>query len=173
MPEGVSYEGVFGRADKQAESRATPRQFSAPTASPYAHRAPVGGSLAARLSAPEVDVSSAADTVAAPPPQSPAKLAPPPVKLDPALASLAARVKSGQPPSPEDARFLRDGKVAIRVWLNDVSAAALASLKALGFEVTAPPDKGQVIIGRIVAARLEALSKLACVRYVAGAEARL
>ena len=97
---------------------------------------------------------------------------PPPVKLSPALAALAARAKAGTAPTLDDLRFLRDGKVTVRLWLDDASDAALAQLKALGFEVTAKPDAARVVIGRIAVARLDALSQLACVRYVEPWEAR-
>jgi Ca-activated chloride channel family protein len=159
MPEGVSYEGVFGEADAMkagAPASASNRAFAAQAR---------GSALAGALVKEEM--RSRPQTVL------PAAVPPPlPNKLDPALAALASRLKGGQPLAPADARFVRDGKIAVRVWLNDTSNAALAQLKALGFEVVAQPDKAKVVIGRIAAGKLEALSELACVRYVALAEAR-
>jgi Ca-activated chloride channel family protein len=156
MPEGVSYEGVFGEKDKALMGNAMP-----------AASARSGMVMAA---AEKVESFAGGRAAVAPPPPPPPP--PAPVKLDPALAALAARVKGGQAFAAADAKFVHDGKIAVRVWLNDSSEASLALLKNLGFEVTARPDRTKVVIGRLAADKLEALSKLAEVRYVALAEAR-
>ena len=127
-----------------------------------------GGLSARRMRAPATLMPPPA-----PPPSAAAtKPVQPGVKVAAALAALAARAKAGTAPTPDDLRFLRDGKVSVRLWLEDASGAALAQLGALGFEVTAKPDAARVVIGRIAVARLDALSQLACVRYVEGWEAR-
>jgi hypothetical protein len=61
----------------------------------------------------------------------------------------------------------RTGKVLVQVWLVDASDAAVAKLKALGFELTARRATMKMVIGRIDAGRLKALSELAAVKYVA------
>jgi len=86
------------------------------------------------------------------------------------LAALTAKAKGGQTLAQDEARLVRDGKVTVRLWLNDASDAVLAQLKALGFEVTAKPDAAKVAVGRIAVARLEALAALGCVRYVEPAQ---
>ena len=78
----------------------------------------------------------------------------PAVKLHPDLTGTAVNA------------MVKNGKVEIRVWLNDVSAAALGELKKLGFELTLQPKTAKVVIGRIAADKLKALSELQVVRYV-------
>ena len=58
-------------------------------------------------------------------------------------------------------------KLEVQVWLTDGSAAAIEELKKLGFEVIAQPKSAKMVIGRITADKLDALSKLAVVTYVA------
>ena len=43
----------------------------------------------------------------------------------------------------------------------------LAQLKALGFELVLDPKTAKLVIGRLPVEKLEALAKLAVVRYVA------
>jgi hypothetical protein len=72
------------------------------------------------------------------------------VKIDPSLLS-------------------RTGKVQVQVFLSDASPAAMAKLRALGFEVMVKPGAMKMVIGRIDAANLKALSELTVVKYVAAA----
>jgi Ca-activated chloride channel family protein len=61
---------------------------------------------------------------------------------------------------------VRTGKVRIQIALAEASAANLAALKKLGFELLAHPHRGRLVIGRIDAANLEAVARLPFVRYV-------
>jgi Ca-activated chloride channel family protein len=71
-------------------------------------------------------------------------------KLHPSLAGLAG------------AR-----KVDVQVWVTARSEQNLAALKALGFElVSAPSAQSKLYIGRMEAAKLEILSRLAFVTYI-------
>lgn len=71
-------------------------------------------------------------------------------KLDPALAALAAK----------------PGKAKVRVWLSDTFPETMRQLKELGLEITLAPAGAKFVEGRIDHAKLEALAKLAFVRYV-------
>jgi hypothetical protein len=88
-------------------------------------------------------------------------------KLHPAIAALIDRVRvPGKKPGAGEEKFVRDGKAEIQLWLADASAAALAELKRLGFEIVLEPKGAKLLIGRIPITNLEALAKLAAVRYI-------
>jgi Ca-activated chloride channel family protein len=74
-------------------------------------------------------------------------------KLDPALATLAKGAD-------------RTTKVDVQVLLRDASAATMAQLQQLGFEVVRPAGRDLMLIGRIAAGRLAELSAVGAVRYV-------
>jgi Uncharacterized protein containing a von Willebrand factor type A (vWA) domain len=61
----------------------------------------------------------------------------------------------------------RTGKVDVRVSLKEVTPEAIQQLKALGFEVFGQPSGARMVLGRIDSGKLEALSKLSCVTYIA------
>jgi hypothetical protein len=71
-----------------------------------------------------------------------------PVKIDPSLRG-------------------RTGKLEVRIFLSEVSAAVLEQLKKLGFEIVLQPKTAKMVIGRIGADKLAELEKLAAVIYVA------
>jgi Ca-activated chloride channel family protein len=71
-----------------------------------------------------------------------------PVKIDPSLRG-------------------RTGKLEVRIFLSDVSAAVLEQLKTLGFELVLQPKTAKMVIGRIDASKLAELEKLTAVIYVA------
>ena len=50
-----------------------------------------------------------------------------------------------------------------------MSAETISALKKLGFEVLTRPESAKLIIGRIDAGKLDALSKLAAVTWIAPA----
>jgi Ca-activated chloride channel family protein len=66
----------------------------------------------------------------------------------------------------DEAGFVRNGKAEVQVWLTDKSAASLAKLKELGFEVVLDPNGSKLIVGRIAVDKLEALARLDFVKYV-------
>jgi Ca-activated chloride channel family protein len=160
MPEGVSYEGVFGDADR--------KQLN------------VGGLVAAKpmraygrgdagtgaMQAPASPAAEEKDMPAPPPSPADAWTA----KLAPAVAAVVERVKSRSAPAAGEGAFVRDGKAEVRVWLTDVSEATLAKLRALGFEVVLSPKTAKLVVGRIAVGKLGALARLAEVQYVAPSE---
>jgi hypothetical protein len=89
-------------------------------------------------------------------------------KLHPSIAAVVTRLKNKQSQaSADEAKFVRNGKAEIQVWLTDKSAAAIEQLKKLGFEVILNPQSSKLIIGRLTVEKLAALAELAVVRYVA------
>jgi hypothetical protein len=89
-------------------------------------------------------------------------------KLDPWLFTVVERLKQkGSQPSAEEARFVRDGKAEVQIWLTEKSPEVLAQLKQLGFEVLLDPQTAKLVIGRLPVEKLAALADIKAVRYVA------
>ena len=89
-------------------------------------------------------------------------------KIHPSILGVIERLKKKDTnPSAEEARFIRNGKAELQVWLTDKSDEALAKLKELGFEVVLDPKTSKLVIGRLPIEKLEALADLKFVRYVA------
>jgi Ca-activated chloride channel family protein len=161
MPEGVSYEGVFGD-----------------TSSPLAMQTSAIGFAPASIQ-PRAALSRAQSTVYVPKTRSAdrAEVAGPAellrrqasTKLHPALVQLIESVKTNGAASANRAAFVKDGKAELQVWLSDTTPAAIAQLKKLGFEVTLEPKSAKMLIGRIAVGQIEALSQLEIVRYAAPA----
>ena len=90
------------------------------------------------------------------------------VKLHPAILAVIERLKSkNATPGADEAKFIRDGKAEIQIWLTDKSDEILAELKKLGFEVVLDPKTAKLVIGRLPIEKLAALADLKSVRYVA------
>ena len=89
-------------------------------------------------------------------------------KIHPSILGVIERLKKKDTnPSAEEARFIRNGKAELQIWLADKSDEALAKLKELGFEVVLDPKTSKLVIGRLPIEKLEALADLKFVRYVA------
>jgi hypothetical protein len=89
-------------------------------------------------------------------------------KLHPSLLAIVDRLKDPKlPASADEAKFVRDGKAELQIWLTEKSEATLAKLKALGFEVVLDPKSSRLVIGRLSIDKLAALAEMAEVRYVA------
>jgi Ca-activated chloride channel family protein len=163
MPEGVSYEGVFGgEADKNqmavgGAGRARPMMKTSRIGGYAAAPKPVA-QPASTVATEEKDVDEV--SVDAPPP--PPHIA----KLDPALVAVVERVKKHAAAGPDEGAFVADGKAELQVWLTDTSEATIEKLRKLGFEVVLAPKSAKMVVGRISVDKLEALAKLAEVRYV-------
>ena len=94
-------------------------------------------------------------------------------KLHPSLVAVVDRLKDPKvAASADEAKFIRDGKAEVQIWLTEKSEATLAKLKALGFEVVLDPKSAKLVIGRLSIEKLAALAEMAEVRYVAPQTAR-
>jgi Ca-activated chloride channel family protein len=134
LPEGVSYEGIFGPTG-EARPMMQAMSFGTPT---FASRA----KMSVFRSAPE----AMADAPISPRPAT---------KLAPALTGANV------------ARLVQNGKVEVQVWVVNVSQAVLNELRKNGFEIIGEPKTAKLVIGRIAPDKLEALSRLGVVTYVA------
>jgi len=89
-------------------------------------------------------------------------------KIHPSIMAVIERLKKkDMKPTTEEARFVRDGKAELQVWLTDKSDENLAKLKQLGFEVVLDPKTSKLVISRLPIEKLEALVDLKFVRYIA------
>jgi len=89
-------------------------------------------------------------------------------KLHASLLAVVERLKKkGAAPGAEEARFVREGKAEVQVWLTEKTDEVLAELRALGLEVLLDPKTSKVVIGRLPVEKLSALAELKAVRYVA------
>jgi Ca-activated chloride channel family protein len=152
MPEGMSYEGVFGSENRM---EVAPAQAAAG----FGARGGGGGFLGSLTGA----MPAAAPM---PMPPVPPAMAPPepPSRLDARVAALIQRVAAGARPSVDEARFVFGGEAYLRITLSDASAGALQRLRQAGFTITR--QEGGVIIGHAPVAKVEAISKLAVVTRI-------
>jgi hypothetical protein len=89
-------------------------------------------------------------------------------KMNPSIAAVIDRLKNkNAQPAGDEAKFVRNGKAEIQVWLTDKSPETIAQLKQLGFEVVLDPKTAKMIIGRLPLEKLAALAELKSVRYIA------
>jgi Ca-activated chloride channel family protein len=152
MPEGVSYEGVFG-SERMVKAAYVPAAGGVvggvPMAAPMAHRT--------------LAVESAADAAIyrmGPEERKKRELE---SKLHPSIVLAIERSKR---PGQAPLAFVRGGKAEVQVFLTDTSEATLAQLRALGFEIVLQPKTAKIVIGRIPVGKLAALAGLDVVRYV-------
>ena len=177
MPEGVSYEGVFGREEndslapnggivmgslstaKVARSAAVQTSggvgsgFSAgsyggPTAAP--------SGIVAPMRIREADPGPETAVVRDDPQKTPAS------KLDPALLEALDCSNAGK----QGCKLVDKGEVRIVVFLKDASDATLQQLKSAGL-VFINDGKQKKVIGRIAITKLEAFMKIEAVQFVA------
>ncbi len=87
-------------------------------------------------------------------------------KINPSISALIARLKSNQAAKADEARFVREGKAEIQVWLTDKTPANLTKLKELGFEILLDSKTSSLVIGRLPVEKVERLVELEFVRYV-------
>jgi Ca-activated chloride channel family protein len=89
-------------------------------------------------------------------------------QFHPALLAVINRLKDKKlSPSPEEAKFIHNGKAEVQIWLTDKSDETMHRLKELGFEVVLDSKTAKLVIGRLPIEKLTALAELKSVRYVA------
>jgi Ca-activated chloride channel family protein len=145
MPEGVSYEGVFGKEADSVMNVASRAYAVSATAG-------VGGGVIGGI-------------VGGVPSRQMVTLAPPP----PAAKAQASYESRDQALKLDPSLLKLTGKAMVKVFLTDTSETVIAQLRSLGFELTGKPGAMKIVIGRIDASKLKQLSELAAVKYVAPA----
>ncbi|MEX2302244.1 MAG: VIT and VWA domain-containing protein [Bryobacterales bacterium] len=181
MPEGVSYEGVFGQANEQ---RGAPgRQAVAGLAYKSMAAPGAGGGFlatdAVAVSPPPRRENAQAEAWRKRPGEVDAGVRGGESsrgdrdrvavrgKLHPALLSVFERQQQGNlQPTAQEGRYIQNGKVAVEIWLTDATPEVLSQLKQLGFEPAEQPKVAKILTGRIDIAKLMDLAKLSGVRHV-------
>jgi Ca-activated chloride channel family protein len=88
-------------------------------------------------------------------------------KFNPSVLAVIDRLKNkNSVAGADEAKFIRNGKADIQIWLTEKSGETIAALKALGFEVVLDPKSAKMVIGRLPIEKLAALAELKSVRYV-------
>ena len=88
-------------------------------------------------------------------------------KFNPSVLAVIDRLKDKKlGATPDEARFIHNGKAEVQIWLTDKSDETMAKLKELGFEVVLDPKTAKMVIGRLPVEKLAALAELKFVRYV-------
>ena len=150
MPEGVSYEGIFGeREEGLVRPAAMPAAFNTGVVGGIL----TPGTIAIAPPAVEMLAGSHRSDLSS--------------KLHPSVARLVAALKRGARPQ---AGFIRAGRVELQIWLRDTSPPELERLKALGFHIVAQPRPG-LIVGTLPLERLLEAAQWSAIRYIAPWEA--
>ncbi len=156
IPDGVSYEGVFGRDQEVVGFR---NRAMRPAAN--MSKSLLGGVFAQEdYHAASVMVDKLEED------RSSGGLNELKSKLDSFLQAMLNKKKEGKDYTPDESVRLQDGKVMVQVWLADTKEKTLSQLKKLGFRSVAQPKSGHLVIGYIAVEQIEALAKLGIVRYV-------
>jgi Ca-activated chloride channel homolog len=160
MPEGVSYEGVFGSSSRDAAKMMSP-MAAAPTAGfigGIAGSSVVGG-------VPGGVVGGVLRESRMAPPKGNAQSISPAMRDEKADSNrLHAQVQAWI----EEVRAgRRAGEVQVEILLTAVTPEILAKLKQLGFHSTTPSREERRLVGRIAAEKLELLVRLPEVLYLA------
>ncbi|HEY0546960.1 MAG TPA: VIT and VWA domain-containing protein [Pyrinomonadaceae bacterium] len=195
LPEGVSREGVFGEKDEETgasnfnlRNNPQPAVLSksvsvnrknkmirrpAKEAPPPKGRSG-GGAGNGQGAGMMANANVSADMTVDDRSDGPARLSPKErkeqellAKLHPSIAALIERIKNKKARAGADeAKFVRDNKAEIQIWLTDKSTPVLEELKKLGFEIVLDPQSAKLVIGRIPLDKLAALAELKTVVYI-------
>lgn len=156
MPDGVSYEGVFGE-DKdsvvlgRSKEIYAPRRVLAEPAQPAATAKPVISGRVMKSTVAEERKNSV-------------------MKMERRLERLVEMVKAGKTDFGKGYEFVKNGRAEVRIYVKEKSEKTLAALKKLGFEQVVSAKSGNVYVGRIDVSKLEELAKLTEVTYIAPLE---
>lgn len=187
MPDGVSYEGVFG-ADKSemqyaysGRNVAAVGAFGSLSLSKNTRSAGVGAGSGGGVAGGAFQVSPSVIPPSPPPPASQsvtvsATESVPVVAVPKAPTGERKLLESKLHPklleefdcwkkSTHGCQLPSDGTVELQLWLNDNSSAVLEQLKALGFTTSQTRSKQKVLVGRIAVEKLQDLAKITAVRF--------
>jgi Ca-activated chloride channel family protein len=167
MPEGVSYEGIFGPAERG------PGLVKSRMKSSYGGAVSGGGvpsSPVMRSPSKFALHEESLDADAGIPTQVPKTHADRvKLKLKPPLNELSKLLKEkgkNGSLSIKGKLEVKDNKVEIQIWLTDLKPETLKKLKGLGFELTYKDATMKLVIGRILVKNIEKLADLDTVKTV-------
>src|SRR6185369_4940115 len=131
MPEGMSYQGVFGTEMERDQMAPMPVRAMAPGFVGGVIGGVMGGSRSKLAGTPPPPINRPAENAQVE--EKPVIPAPqPPAKLEPVIAALIQRVKTAGRPSVDDAKFVFGDQAFIRVTLTAATPAAIEQLRKAG-----------------------------------------
>jgi hypothetical protein len=182
MPEGVSYEGVFG---KEQDGRGYVFAQLGMTNGPVAMKSmPRGGFGGGSGGGPvgsvnqTVEVTSSASVAAAPPPPLPpmsiprdslhhqSKLSPERKALESKLQPALLRAFDCAATHEHDCKLVHDGVVELEIWLSKSSPSVLEQLRSAGFRPATDRSGGKRLLGKLPVENLRLLAQIAEVKFV-------
>ena len=177
MPEGVSYEGVFGGQAKQFDRLSQFYQLGSASSAVVVTKSGgggvgygggvMGGVVAAPRVSQSVQPPPSADVVGVQDgTRSGAKLAPERKLLESKLPQALLAAFDCAAKGQRDCRLVREGRVEVQIFLNRGSTGVLDQLLNLGFEPAQGDYEKGVIKGRLPVEKLQALVRIAEVRFV-------
>jgi Ca-activated chloride channel family protein len=180
MPEGVSYEGVFGNEqDGRGYVFAQLGMTNGPVAMKSPRAALGGGSGGGPVGSVNqtVEVTSSA-SVAAGPPAPPAigiprdslrhqsKLPPERKALESKLQPALLRAFDCAAKHEHDCKLVHDGLVELEIWLSKSSPSVLEQLRSAGFRPATDRSGGKRLLGKLPVENLQSLARIAEVQFV-------
>lgn len=166
MPEGVSYEGVFGLGAADDDSFVTRGSLAGPAGPMAALRTSVAKRSKFDSAADAMVIGTVEDELSEMKPEERRQHLTQ-TRLDPLLQGLSRKLdKNGNYSLPGKVE-VKQGKVRVSIRLADDSGANLARLKAMGFVISASTKSVKMVIGLVPANKLDELAQLDFVRYVA------
>jgi Ca-activated chloride channel homolog len=190
MPEGMSYEGIFGTGDKQFDRLTMFAKLSAPQ-----RVRSVGGGIASGSGAGYGPTATSGAAALAPPPSAPPfqtqELSSPYQKWldedvvyiitaptpEPTPSSERALLESKLSPAvlaqfdcwkkqSSDCKQGPDGTIEVQLFLTQDPSAVVKKLNATGLEVSLVRSKEKLVIGRLPLDKLTEIAKLEIVKFV-------
>ena len=166
MPEGVSYEGIFGPAER-GPSPVMSRMKSSYGGGSYGIAPASPAMTSPSLNTLHEESMGSDDSLIIQVPKTHADRVK--LKLKPPLNELSKlfkeKGKNGSL-SIKGKLEVKDNKVEIQIWLTDLKPETLKKLKGLGFELSYKDATMKLVIGRILVKNIEKLADLDTVKTV-------
>lgn len=90
-----------------------------------------------------------------------------PNKYHSSIKAMTDRLKAGNAtPSPDEAKFVRDGKADVIVRLKELKPETVEEMKKLGFEVLTEMATANAVVGRLPVEKIAALKEIEAVTFI-------
>ncbi|MDQ7826669.1 MAG: VIT domain-containing protein [Candidatus Eremiobacteraeota bacterium] len=161
MPDGVSYEGVFGEEKSKADKGAMKmRAYNAPSSMAGPAGSGSGAARMNKMAMPSQGYLSGDESRYTPPAKKPEE------KLASSLKDIASKVKAGGGTYVTAQVEVRGGKIPLIVTVTHLSKKVLADLKAAGLKIATYSAGQKVVTGTLPVEKLDDLAKLPAVEKI-------
>ena len=162
LPEGVSFEGVFG--DMNWESKNLTSGLRAKRSLRRSLAVPPASTIRPNRLMERTQVFAAPEDDWINPAEQEGRVS----KFHKSIRHLQERMKTKAfVLTPADKRFVKQGKAEIQIWLSDINEETIQRLRHLGVELLVQPKMSKLVIGRIPISKMEELAQLKAVLYIA------